>query len=166
MGWWLSWVVLTVAVIRDIVVRGGDVTYDGRSLIIDGQRKILFSGSIHYPRSTPEVNQAHFITNSYSAFAQPFRYTFISCIPPSSSSTSPCKHACVSQRELLPDFSYLRILLSSTVCLEVRSGKKRHISENYMLLKAQPVRRCHPVTAWTFGHPNIYICKLCPIKNS
>jgi hypothetical protein len=69
MGWWLSWVVLTVAVIRDIGVRGGDVTYDGRSLIIDGQRKILFSGSIHYPRSTPEVNQAHFITNSYSAFA-------------------------------------------------------------------------------------------------
>ena len=32
------------------------VTYDGRSLIIDGQRKLLFSGSIHYPRSTPEVN--------------------------------------------------------------------------------------------------------------
>ncbi|XP_011031110.1 PREDICTED: beta-galactosidase 6 isoform X1 [Populus euphratica] len=55
MGWWLSWVVLTVAVIRDIGVRGGDVTYDGRSLIIDGQRKILFSGSIHYPRSTPEM---------------------------------------------------------------------------------------------------------------
>ncbi|KAJ6877823.1 beta-galactosidase 16 [Populus alba x Populus x berolinensis] len=36
-------------------VRGGDVTYDGRSLIIDGQRKIVFSGSIHYPRSTPEM---------------------------------------------------------------------------------------------------------------
>ncbi|KAF2297306.1 hypothetical protein GH714_021017 [Hevea brasiliensis] len=36
-------------------VRGGDVTYDGRSLIIDGQRKLLFSGSIHYPRSTPEM---------------------------------------------------------------------------------------------------------------
>ncbi|GAB2289838.1 Beta-galactosidase 16 [Dionaea muscipula] len=32
-----------------------DVTYDGRSLIINGQRKILFSGSIHYPRSTPEM---------------------------------------------------------------------------------------------------------------
>ncbi|CAH8280714.1 unnamed protein product [Arabidopsis lyrata] len=31
------------------------VTYDGRSLIIDGQRKLLFSGSIHYPRSTPEM---------------------------------------------------------------------------------------------------------------
>ncbi|KAF2599501.1 hypothetical protein F2Q68_00009297 [Brassica cretica] len=32
----------------------GNVTYDGRSLIIDGQHKILFSGSIHYPRSTPQ----------------------------------------------------------------------------------------------------------------
>ncbi|KAJ6352714.1 hypothetical protein OIU76_001859 [Salix suchowensis] len=36
-------------------VRGGNVTYDGRSLIIDGQHKILFSGSIHYPRSTPDM---------------------------------------------------------------------------------------------------------------
>nr|POF11218.1 beta-galactosidase 6 [Quercus suber] len=34
---------------------GGEVTYDGRSLIIDGQRKMLFSGSIHYPRSTPQM---------------------------------------------------------------------------------------------------------------
>ncbi|XP_008219605.1 PREDICTED: beta-galactosidase 16 [Prunus mume] len=33
----------------------GSVTYDARSLIIDGQHKILFSGSIHYPRSTPEM---------------------------------------------------------------------------------------------------------------
>lgn len=31
------------------------VTYDKRSFIINGQRKILISGSIHYPRSTPEV---------------------------------------------------------------------------------------------------------------
>ncbi|XP_015576407.2 beta-galactosidase 16 [Ricinus communis] len=38
--------------------RGGDVTYDGRSLIVDGQRKLLFSGSIHYPRSTPEMWQS------------------------------------------------------------------------------------------------------------
>ncbi|CAN4121080.1 unnamed protein product [Withania somnifera] len=34
---------------------GANVTYDGRSLIIDGERKILFSGSIHYPRSTPNM---------------------------------------------------------------------------------------------------------------
>ncbi|KAK7404379.1 hypothetical protein VNO78_05239 [Psophocarpus tetragonolobus] len=30
------------------------VTYDGRSIIIDGKRELLFSGSIHYPRSPPE----------------------------------------------------------------------------------------------------------------
>ncbi|RDY08363.1 Beta-galactosidase 16 [Mucuna pruriens] len=34
---------------------GGNVTYDGRSLIIDAKHKILFSGSIHYPRSTPQM---------------------------------------------------------------------------------------------------------------
>lgn len=34
---------------------GNNVTYDDRSLIINGHRKILFSGSIHYPRSTPQV---------------------------------------------------------------------------------------------------------------
>ncbi|KAJ0969499.1 hypothetical protein J5N97_022376 [Dioscorea zingiberensis] len=33
----------------------GNVTYDGKSLIINGSRRILFSGSIHYPRSTPEM---------------------------------------------------------------------------------------------------------------
>ncbi|KAL3535619.1 hypothetical protein ACH5RR_004080 [Cinchona calisaya] len=32
-----------------------NVSYDGRSFIINGQRKILISGSIHYPRSTPEM---------------------------------------------------------------------------------------------------------------
>ncbi|KAK8642983.1 hypothetical protein V6N13_012303 [Hibiscus sabdariffa] len=32
-----------------------EVSYDGRSLIIHGQRKLLFSASIHYPRSTPEM---------------------------------------------------------------------------------------------------------------
>ncbi|KAH9757094.1 Beta-galactosidase 16 [Citrus sinensis] len=32
-----------------------NVTYEGRSLIINGHRKILFSGSIHYPRSTPQM---------------------------------------------------------------------------------------------------------------
>lgn len=32
-----------------------NVSYDGRSLLIDGKRELLFSGSIHYPRSTPDV---------------------------------------------------------------------------------------------------------------
>ncbi|OWM80414.1 hypothetical protein CDL15_Pgr019694 [Punica granatum] len=31
------------------------VTYDGTSLIIKGKRELLFSGSIHYPRSTPDM---------------------------------------------------------------------------------------------------------------
>ncbi|XP_062148076.1 beta-galactosidase 6 isoform X2 [Alnus glutinosa] len=58
MEWWrwLHWGLVVVVMIQECGrVEGGDVTYDGRSLIIDGQRKILFSGSIHYPRSTPEM---------------------------------------------------------------------------------------------------------------
>ncbi|XP_074317084.1 beta-galactosidase 15-like isoform X2 [Silene latifolia] len=31
------------------------VTHDGRSILINGERKIILSGSIHYPRSTPEM---------------------------------------------------------------------------------------------------------------
>ncbi|XP_021900379.1 beta-galactosidase 13-like [Carica papaya] len=31
------------------------VTYDGRSLIVNGKRELLYSGSIHYPRSTPDM---------------------------------------------------------------------------------------------------------------
>ncbi|XP_031250429.1 beta-galactosidase 13-like [Pistacia vera] len=31
------------------------VTYDGRSLIINGNRELLFSGSVHYPRMPPEM---------------------------------------------------------------------------------------------------------------
>lgn len=34
-----------------------DVTYDRKAIVINGQRRLLFSGSIHYPRSTPEVLQ-------------------------------------------------------------------------------------------------------------
>ncbi|PRQ23883.1 putative beta-galactosidase [Rosa chinensis] len=30
-------------------------TYDREALLVNGQRRILFSGSIHYPRSTPEM---------------------------------------------------------------------------------------------------------------
>ncbi|EFH65401.1 hypothetical protein ARALYDRAFT_476906 [Arabidopsis lyrata subsp. lyrata] len=44
-------VLMAVIVARD----AANVTYDGRSLIIDGQHKILFSGSIHYTRSTPQM---------------------------------------------------------------------------------------------------------------
>ncbi|KAK8716367.1 hypothetical protein V6N13_043679 [Hibiscus sabdariffa] len=55
MGWWWIYVVV-VAVLASTTEAGeGNVSYDGRSLIINGQRKLLFSGSIHYPRSTPQM---------------------------------------------------------------------------------------------------------------
>lgn len=44
-----------------LVVVAGDffkpfnVSYDGRAMIIDGRRRMLISGGIHYPRATPEV---------------------------------------------------------------------------------------------------------------
>jgi hypothetical protein len=44
--------------VSSVVAHGGKqvgVTYDERSLIINGKRELLFSGSIHYPRSTPDV---------------------------------------------------------------------------------------------------------------
>lgn len=31
------------------------VSYDSKAISVNGERKILISGSIHYPRSTPEV---------------------------------------------------------------------------------------------------------------
>ncbi|XP_020095547.1 beta-galactosidase 6-like isoform X2 [Ananas comosus] len=37
------------------VVASSSVGYDHRALLIDGARRILVSGSIHYPRSTPEM---------------------------------------------------------------------------------------------------------------
>ncbi|PON73222.1 Glycoside hydrolase [Parasponia andersonii] len=46
---------LSFAAFAGKALAAGDVTYDGRALIIEGQHKILFSGSIHYPRSIPEM---------------------------------------------------------------------------------------------------------------
>ncbi|KAK4352651.1 hypothetical protein RND71_028169 [Anisodus tanguticus] len=46
---------LVVMLVVPVAFGGANVTYDGRSLIIDGERKMLFSGSIHYPRSTPDM---------------------------------------------------------------------------------------------------------------
>ncbi|MQL69305.1 hypothetical protein Taro_001585 [Colocasia esculenta] len=34
----------------------GSVTYDSKAIVINGKRRILISGSIHYPRSVPEVS--------------------------------------------------------------------------------------------------------------
>ncbi|KAI3832427.1 hypothetical protein MKX03_020661 [Papaver bracteatum] len=33
----------------------GSVSYDEKAIVVNGQRRILISGSIHYPRSTPEM---------------------------------------------------------------------------------------------------------------
>ncbi|XP_057443575.1 beta-galactosidase 15-like [Lotus japonicus] len=33
----------------------GEVTYDSNALIINGERRIIFSGAVHYPRSTVEM---------------------------------------------------------------------------------------------------------------
>ncbi|OEL28695.1 Beta-galactosidase 12 [Dichanthelium oligosanthes] len=39
----------------NLTTKGTIVTYDGRSLMIDGKRDLFFSGAIHYPRSPPEM---------------------------------------------------------------------------------------------------------------
>ncbi|CAL1355764.1 unnamed protein product [Linum trigynum] len=38
-----------------LAVSEGTVTYDRKAILINGQRRLLMSGSIHYPRSTPEM---------------------------------------------------------------------------------------------------------------
>ncbi|GLJ24399.1 hypothetical protein SUGI_0466000 [Cryptomeria japonica] len=49
-GFWL-W----VCIYMTKGLNAGEVTYDGTSLIVNGTRKLLISGSIHYPRSTPQM---------------------------------------------------------------------------------------------------------------
>nr|XP_043618612.1 beta-galactosidase 5-like [Erigeron canadensis] len=51
--WWLT--LLCTSLMLCIELTKCSVTYDKKSLIINGHRRILFSGSIHYPRSTPEM---------------------------------------------------------------------------------------------------------------
>ncbi|KAK4419298.1 Beta-galactosidase [Sesamum alatum] len=48
-------VILLCPVTFNLSADAADVSYDGRALKIDGQRRIIISGSIHYPRSTPEM---------------------------------------------------------------------------------------------------------------
>lgn len=42
-----------------VASRAGDshrsITYDNKSMIINGKRELIFSGSIHYPRTQPAV---------------------------------------------------------------------------------------------------------------
>ncbi|KAK2445097.1 beta-galactosidase [Trifolium repens] len=52
---WLLLSLLSTSLTFTFVNAAGNVTYDGRSLIINGQRKLLISASIHYPRSVPAM---------------------------------------------------------------------------------------------------------------
>nr|AAQ21369.1 beta-galactosidase [Sandersonia aurantiaca] len=47
--------VAVVAALLLVAPAAANVWYDSRAITINGQRRILMSGSIHYPRSTPEM---------------------------------------------------------------------------------------------------------------
>ncbi|KAF5770010.1 putative beta-galactosidase [Helianthus annuus] len=51
MKFFIVWLLVTVTVATAV-----NVTYDHRPLVIDDKRRVLVSGSIHYPRSTPDVS--------------------------------------------------------------------------------------------------------------
>ncbi|KAJ4812111.1 Beta-galactosidase [Rhynchospora pubera] len=50
-----NFLLLLVLISLSCIVQCTDVSHDGRALIINGERRIIISGSIHYPRSTPEM---------------------------------------------------------------------------------------------------------------
>lgn len=50
-----------------------NVTYDHRSLIIDGRRRLLISTSIHYPRSVPAVSLGPTAVRSHLSALYPAR---------------------------------------------------------------------------------------------
>ncbi|KAL1567927.1 Beta-galactosidase 3 [Salvia divinorum] len=50
---WVFWACMAVLLGCGMVQCS--VTYDRKAMVINGQRRILISGSIHYPRSTPEM---------------------------------------------------------------------------------------------------------------
>ncbi|CDP20476.1 unnamed protein product [Coffea canephora] len=45
-----------------------NVTFDHRTLVIDGRWKVLISGAIHYPSSTPQVRAALLSWNQKSKY--------------------------------------------------------------------------------------------------
>ncbi|KAJ0714175.1 putative glycosidase [Helianthus annuus] len=49
----LSVLFLLAATVTAVI--GVNVTYDHRAVVIDGKRRVMVSGSIHYPRSTPDM---------------------------------------------------------------------------------------------------------------
>ncbi|KAL6284804.1 hypothetical protein ACE6H2_015733 [Prunus campanulata] len=50
---WLLFSLLLSLTLWSAMAMASNVSYDSRSLIIDGQRKLLISAAIHYPRSVP-----------------------------------------------------------------------------------------------------------------
>lgn len=53
---WNIWILVTCSTLLCLCRSSAvEVEYDPKALIIDGQRKLIFSGAIHYPRSTPVV---------------------------------------------------------------------------------------------------------------
>lgn len=54
---WHVLVVLSLIVLQINQAGSVSVSYDQRALKLDGQRRMLISGSIHYPRSTPMVSE-------------------------------------------------------------------------------------------------------------
>lgn len=59
----IMWNVLLFLVFSLIGCAKASVSYDSKAITINGQRRILISGSIHYPRSTPEVLLLLFLSN-------------------------------------------------------------------------------------------------------
>ncbi|XP_020223363.1 beta-galactosidase 1 [Cajanus cajan] len=51
----IMWNVLLLVAFSLIASAKASVSYDSKAITINGQRRILISGSIHYPRSTPEM---------------------------------------------------------------------------------------------------------------
>ncbi|KAJ6840574.1 beta-galactosidase isoform X2 [Iris pallida] len=51
----LAMVVALLLLLLSSELATASVSYDHKAVIINGQRRILISGSIHYPRSTPEM---------------------------------------------------------------------------------------------------------------
>jgi hypothetical protein len=62
---WCPAVLLGCVVALSVLVAAVEcvVAYDKKVVLIDGQMRILFSGSIHYPRSTPDVTAFYKISS-------------------------------------------------------------------------------------------------------
>ncbi|OIT26841.1 PREDICTED: beta-galactosidase [Nicotiana attenuata] len=54
-SWIAMWNLLLILLSSWFSCGIASVSYDHKAIIVNGQRKILISGSIHYPRSTPEM---------------------------------------------------------------------------------------------------------------